>query len=161
MSKVENKPGEREHPLDKIRGEVENVFDRIADNWHDFESTVSEHLPEWMPKIIKPKVDASESNDKLEFAVEMPGLKPEQIDVSVQDGALVIEGHRETESEKKRKNYYLKERSSQKYYRSFTLPDNVDSSKISANSKNGLLTITIPRKAKKKTKVEKIKIVSG
>jgi len=160
MNKVKNKSGKQEHPLDKIRGEVENVFDRLSDNWHEFESTVSEHLPEWMPKFIKPKVDASESNDKLEFAIEMPGLEPEQIDVSIQDGALVIEGHKESESEKKSKNYYLKERSSQKYYRSFTLPDDVEGSKITANSKNGLLTITIPRKAKKKTKVEKIKIVS-
>lgn len=160
MGKAAKKSGYKEHPLDKIRGEVENVFDRLADNWHDLESSVSAHIPEWMPKFIKPKVDASEADDKLKFTVELPGLEPDQIDVSIEDGVLIIEGQRETESEEKRKNYYLKERSSQQYYRSFTLPDDVEAGKVSAKCKNGLLTISIPRKAKKKAKIEKIKIDS-
>ena len=160
MVKITSKHTQTNHPLERIKGEVENVFERLAENWHDFETSVSEHLPDWMPRFSKPKVNASESEDTLEFSVELPGLEPDDIDVSVHDGVLVIEAEKESESEEKQKNYYLRERSNQKYYRSFALPIDVKGDGVTANCKNGLLTIKIPRVRTKTAEVSKIKIES-
>ena len=146
------------HTLDKIKGEVEHVFERLAENWQEFESSISEHLPEWLPKVCKPKVDASEQNNIIEFSVEMPGLGANDIEVTLENGVLVIKGEKDTETTKQKKNYYLKERSSQQYYRSFSLPSDVKGDKISAMCKDGLLTISIPKKTSKKASAQKIKI---
>lgn len=146
------------HTLDKIKGEVEHVFERLAENWQEFESSISEHLPEWLPKVCKPKVDASEQNNIIEFSVEMPGLGANDIEVTLENGVLVIKGEKDTETTKQKKNYYLKERSSQQYYRSFSLPPDVKGDKISAMCKDGLLTISIPKKTSKKASAQKIKI---
>lgn len=146
------------HTLDKIKGEVEHVFERLAENWQEFESSISEHLPEWLPKVCKPKVDASEQNNIIEFSVEMPGLSANDIEVTLENGVLVIKGEKDTETTKQKKNYYLKERSSQQYYRSFSLPPDVKGDKISAMCKDGLLTISIPKKTSKKASAQKIKI---
>ena len=146
--------------LEKIKGEVEHVFERLAENWHEFESSISEHLPEWLPKVCKPKTDASEIDNIIEFSVEVPGLDADDIEVLLDNGVLVIKGEKESESEQQKKNYYLKERSVQKYYRSFSLPSDVESDKITANCRNGLLTIRIPKKVSALPPAQKIKIES-
>ena len=151
-----NHPGKQ--TLDKIKGEVEHVFERLAENWQEFESSISDHLPEWLPKVCKPKVDASEHNNEIEFSVEMPGLNSNDIEVTLQNDVLEIKGEKETESTQQKKNYYLKERNTQRYYRSFSLPPDVKGDKISAKCKDGLLTIRIPKKSPKKATTQKIKI---
>lgn len=148
------------HTLEKIKGEVEHVFERLAENWHEFESSISEHLPEWLPKVGKPKTDASELDNVIEFSMEVPGLDSNDIDVMLENGVLVIKGEKESESEQHKKNYYLKERSVQKYYRSFSLPSDVETDNILANCRNGLLTIKIPKKISERPPAQKIKIES-
>ena len=148
------------HTLDKIKGEVEHVFERLAENWQEFESSISEHLPEWLPKVCKPRVDASEQNNIIEFSVEMPGLNADDIEVTLENGVLAIKGEKDSESTQQKKNYYLKERSTQQYYRSFSLPAGVVGDKISAKCKDGLLTIRIPKKASKTATAQKINIES-
>ncbi|MGI9317626.1 MAG: Hsp20/alpha crystallin family protein [bacterium] len=118
MNTSENSAPSGRRALDKIKGEVEHVFERLAENWHEFEASISEHLPEWIPKVCKPKVDASELNNVIEFSVEVPGLDANDIEVLLENGVLVIKGEKETASEQQKKSYYLKERSMQQYYRS-------------------------------------------
>jgi HSP20 family protein len=157
-SSRDDKPYDRSHPLERLRDEVENVFDQLSSGWHDLESSISEHLPEWIPGVRKPRTDASETADIIEFRVEMPGLEPEDIDVSVEDGVLTINGERETQTEEKERNYYLRERSSQKFYRSFALPADIRGDEISANCKNGVLVVRIPRSEPRKSRVQKVKV---
>ena len=93
------KPIDQSHPLEKLRHEVEDVFDRLSSGWHDLESSISDHLPEWLPGVRKPRTDASESADTIEFMVEMPGLEADDIEVSVEDGILNKTGQKESVNE--------------------------------------------------------------
>ncbi len=156
----EDRPVDKSHPLEKIRAEAEQIFDRLSSGWHELESTISSHMPDWVPGVRKPRTDASESDDVIEFTVELPGLEPADIDVSVEDGVLTIRGEKETDSEQRDRNYYLRERSSQKYFRSFALPADAQGDKISAQCRNGLLTIRIPRSKPRKSRVHKVSIDS-
>ena len=153
-----DKPFDQSHPLEKIRSEVENVFDRLSSGWHELESSISDHLPEWLPGARKPRTDASESEDVIEFEVEMPGLEAGDIDVSVEDGIMTITGQRDTETEQHKRNYYLRERTSQKYFRSFALPADIRGDEISASCRNGVLTIRIPRSEPRGSRVHKVAV---
>ena len=154
------KPIDQSHPLEKLRHEVEDVFDRLSSGWHDLESSISDHLPEWLPGVRKPRTDASESADTIEFMVEMPGLEADDIEVSVEDGILTITGQKESENEESDRNYYLRERSSQKYFRSFALPADIRGDDISASCRNGVLTVKIPRAKPRESRVHKVTIES-
>lgn len=92
-----------------------------------------------------PSVDVSEVEDDIVFTVELPGFEKHEIDISVKDGRLIISGERKF-SEKKETKYHQLERWHGSFYRSFTLPTSVDDKKISANLKNGVLTVKLPKK---------------
>ena len=159
MGKKSKKARDKSHPLERIRSEVEHVFENLAENWQEFESSVAQKMPDWVPGFIKPKVDAADSKEALEFQIEMPGLDPSEITVTVERGVLVIKGEKNLESEEKGKNYYLKERSLQRYYRSFSLPVSADETGVSAKSKNGLLIVRVPYRASAAPEVNNIEVV--
>ncbi len=120
-------------------------FDRLLDTEMTAERT-------WVPRI-----DAFDSDGKLMVRVEVPGVKPEDIDVTVEDGKLVIAGHRSFESEVDEDGYHRKEIFEGAFKRTLFLPDKADLEKISAASKDGILEISIPMLAEalpKKVQVE-------
>jgi HSP20 family protein len=99
-----------------------------------------------------PAVDVFEKNDKFIVKAEVPGMKEEDIDVSVVGDTLTIKGERKTETEVKEEDYYRCERSYGSFYRSIPLPSAVDASKIEASYEDGLLEVTLPKKAEVKPK---------
>ena len=99
-----------------------------------------------------PPVDIVETKDKLVLTAELPGFTEEQIQINFEDGVLSIEGERRFEKESKDESYHRVERSYGKFLRSFSLPANVDSQKISAVFTNGLLTIELPKREETKPK---------
>lgn len=101
----------------------------------------------WMPAV-----DVFEKNDKFIVKAEVPGMKEEDIDVSVVGDTLTIKGERKTETEVKEEDYYRCERSYGSFYRSIPLPSAVDASKIEASYEDGLLEVTLPKKAEVKPK---------
>jgi HSP20 family protein len=84
----------------------------------------------------------------------LPGVDERNVEVKVADGVLTIKGEKNEEREEKKKDYYLCERNFGSFERSFQVPDGVDSDKIEASFKKGLLTVTLPKKqeAQKATK---------
>ena len=92
-----------------------------------------------------PLVDIEEDNDTIMVKVEIPGMKKEDIKVSVQSNILTITGERKHESETKNKTFHRVERSYGKFSRMITLPTDVDSDKVKANYKDGILSITLPK----------------
>ncbi len=100
----------------------------------------------------QPAIDVAEDKDKFIFKADLPGLKKEDIHVSVENGVLSIEGERRSETELKDKDYHRVERSYGRFVRSFNLGSAVDDAKIKANYKDGVLEIAVPKVEKAKAK---------
>ena len=124
--------------IDRLRDE----FDRALQNWWsdtgDFEKGFA--VADWQPKV-----DISERDDALEVKVDLPGIKPEDVDISVADNRLTIKGERKEEKETKEKTVHRVERSYGSFYRSIALPAGTDPDQVSAQSDNGVITVTLPK----------------
>ena len=99
-----------------------------------------------------PAVDLYEKNDHFVIKAELPGVDKKDIAIDLKDRVLTLSGERSHENEVKKENYYRKERSYGKFQRAFTLPADVDSDKIKAEFKDGLLQIEIPKPEEQKPK---------
>lgn len=92
-----------------------------------------------------PKVDIKEAEKEFVVFADIPGVDPNDIDIEMDGNTLTVKGERKTKKEDKAENYYRLERTTGKFYRQFTLPESVDSSKIVAKTKNGVLAIHLPK----------------
>ena len=92
-----------------------------------------------------PSVDISEDDKAFTLLADIPGVDPENIDISMEKGVLTIKGERSSENVEEGANFRRVERQSGQFYRRFTLPDSADAEKIEAVSKHGVLTVTIPK----------------
>ena len=130
--------------IDRLREE----FDRALQNWWsagDFEELAAGG--DWQPSV-----DISESEDALEVKVDLPGIKPEDVDISVTDNRLTIQGERKEEKETKDKTVHRVERRYGSFLRSIALPPGAEPDKVSAESDNGVITVTVPKAAEAKAK---------
>ncbi|MCL2103340.1 MAG: Hsp20/alpha crystallin family protein [Syntrophorhabdaceae bacterium] len=102
------------------------------------------------PGMWTPAVDIYETNDGVVVKAELPGLTKEQIGIEVKDGLLILKGERKIEKDMKEENYHRIERAYGTFQRSFSLPASVDQEKISANLKEGVLELILPKKEQAK-----------
>jgi HSP20 family protein len=100
---------------------------------------------------ITPSIDIWEEDNAYTVQTEMPGLDKENIEIVIENNNLVIKGNKKTEKETKNKNYIHKERSSCNFVRSIAVDaSKIESDKIDAKYKNGILEVMIPKKEAKK-----------
>lgn len=92
-----------------------------------------------------PAADVIEDETSITLKLDLPGLAPEDIEVSAHDGVLQIKGERKFEKEEKKENFTRVERAYGCFARSFQLPDSVDPAAIAADQKNGTLTVKLPK----------------
>jgi HSP20 family protein len=92
-----------------------------------------------------PAVDVYEDKDSLLVKAELPGLKKDDIDISLQEGYLVLSGERKQEQKHEDANVYRSERWEGRFHRSISLPCRVDAEKIKATYNEGVLTVTLPK----------------
>ena len=104
-----------------------------------------------------PVVDVFEKGDKFVVKAEVPGMKEDDIHVSVEGDMLTIRGEKKTESEIKEEDYYRSEHSYGSFFRSVALPSTIDASKIEAEYENGVLEVTLPKKPEVKPKKVAVK----
>jgi HSP20 family protein len=97
-----------------------------------------EGLAEWVPAV-----DATAKNGDLVIRAELPGIRPEDVDISLHGNVLSISGERKAEHEEERGGYYIRERRYGSFSRSFTLPQGTDESKVRARFENGILEVTV------------------
>jgi HSP20 family protein len=95
----------------------------------------------------EPAVDMFERDGKIVVKVEMPGIEPDKVEVTVSDGELRISGERKEEKEVKEEHYYRSERSVGRIFRALTLPEGCDRDNVTATAKDGVVEIVIPKKA--------------
>ena len=97
-------------------------------------------------------LDAVEEGDDLLVRASVPGVNPEDIEVTIEDGILSIKGETKDEHEVKNGEYLMRERRSGSFHRSVRLPDTVDADKAETGYENGVLTIKLPKVEAKKAK---------
>lgn len=105
-----------------------------------------------------PAVDILEKDGNLVLRAEMPGLNEKEIELNVQGDILTIRGEKKVDNEVKREDFHRVERRYGSFSRSFSLPNTVDTEKISAEYKNGVLTITIPQKPEVKAREIRVNV---
>ena len=123
-----------------ILGRLTNLHDELD---RLFESP----LTGWAPAL-----DVQEDKDKFTVRVELPGLKREDIEVSLQEGALIISGERKSEKIEQGVEVHRQERFYGKFQRALTLPEPVAADKVKADYKDGVLTVTLPKTEEAKPK---------
>ncbi len=104
-----------------------------------------------------PNVDVIENNDNIVVKAELPGFKPEDVDVRIEGNTLMMRGEGTEETEKKEGQYHLRERHQASFTRAIPLPTGVNSDKASAEFENGILTLTLPKSEEAKPKQISIK----
>ena len=107
---------------------------------------------QWMPSV-----DIKEEKDKFVIKADVPGVDPKDIDVSMEDGILTIQGERKSEESEEKDDYRRVECSYGSFYRRFSLPNSADSANIKAKGKDGVLEITVAKKAPSEAKKIKVK----
>ncbi|HKQ37242.1 MAG TPA: Hsp20/alpha crystallin family protein, partial [Verrucomicrobiae bacterium] len=99
-----------------------------------------------------PAVDLHEDRDKLVVKIEVPGMKKEDIDISLHDGVLAISGERKSEEKYEKAETHRSERFVGRFSRALSLPVSVQADKTSANYQDGILTVTLPKAEEAKPK---------
>jgi HSP20 family protein len=121
--------------------------------------------PSWLPRLRAmgmeeaiPSVDIFEEGDNVVVKAELPGIKKEDVDVSMTDNIISISGEKKKEEKVERKNYYREELSYGSFTRKFRLPMEVQTDKAKAQFKEGILEIRIPKTEEAKKKEKKVSI---
>ena len=110
--------------------------------------------------IMTPTMDVSETEDEITVSADLPGMDEKDIQVTLDNGVLTLRGEKKRESEEKKRNYHLVERSYGEFYRAIPLPSEIDADKVSARFKKGVLTVSIPKAASEKKSEKKINITT-
>jgi len=105
-----------------------------------------------------PPVDIHEDSNNIYLKAELPGIKKDELNIAVEGDTLTIKGEKKHESEVKEEQFHVMERTYGSFSRSFSLPTNVDSSKVRADYKDGVLTLTLPKKEESKPKKIEVKV---
>jgi len=108
-----------------------------------------------------PPVDIYEDGDNLVLKAELPGINPDEVEIRVENNTLYLKGERKFEKEVKEQSYHRVERTYGTFTRSFSLPNSVDPDKVAADYKDGVLTLTMPKKEEAKPKTIKINVTKA
>jgi HSP20 family protein len=108
-----------------------------------------------------PRLDVSETDKEMIVSVELPGLDERDIQISLEEGVLIIGGEKKTEKQEKSHNFHRMERSYGSFTRQVALPVDVDENAVSATFKNGLLNVTLPKKQPSLTQGKRITVKKG
>jgi HSP20 family protein len=133
----------------KNRDNFNRMVDRFFDDWFTTPSYDSS---------FSPKVNIRETKDNVVLTFEVPGMKKDDIKVTVNNDVLTISGKRQFEHEEKDDVFVRREIAGGEFSRSFTLPDTVDGENIQADYKNGLLEVRLARREETKPKEIEVKI---
>jgi HSP20 family protein len=123
--------------LTSLRKEMDRLFDRFWEDGPDLLPT-----GEWAPSL-----DLSETKDALVARVEVPGMEPKDIQLTIRDNVLTVRGEKKREAEHKDERFFRSERSYGTFLRAMRLPLTVDEAKVNARFKDGVLTVTMPKGA--------------
>lgn len=132
-----------------------------SDIFDDFDSGLSLLAPLSSNSLKAPRVDVRETKDAYIMDMDLPGLTQNDVEINMKDKVLSISSIKDVKNEETEKEngvqYLIRERRTSSFSRHFTMPNDIDSEKIEATFKNGMLTIKIPRKEESKSRQIEIK----
>jgi HSP20 family protein len=133
--------------LTSIQDEINTMFDRVFGR-----RTTGTGGQGGMPASWAPAVDIAERKDAYVVSAEVPGMRPEDLEVTLEDGLLTIQGERRMEEESSDRQYHRVERRYGAFRRSITLPSQVQSDAIEASYSDGVLQVVVPKSEAAKPK---------
>lgn len=124
-------------------GQLQEDINRLLSSWDNNES--SSALADWVPSV-----DINEYDDSFQLFVDVPGVDPKDVEITLDSGVLTIAGERNVMKHADNENMVQRrtERARGRFYRRFILPDTVDADNVKASDRNGVLEISIPKQAK-------------
>lgn len=152
--------------MDQLHNEIDRLFGDFFGGffspWRAF-SGMAPRAADNAPDMLIPHMDLSVTDTAYKATVELPGVPQDQVNIEVRDNMLIVEGEKKNETEDKdeKKGYYRMERSYGSFRRVLSLPEDVETDKITATHKDGVLSIEIPRKEPEKPAARKIEVVKG
>lgn len=134
--------------------DLRREFDRFFDETEGLMPNLlrSSRAGGWMPAV-----DIRETADEVVVEAELPGVRKEDIDVRIEDNTLFLRGERKEEHEERHGDFFRTERSFGTFQRAFTLPSPIDSQKVRAVFRNGMLTLHLPKSEQAKARQITIK----
>ena len=132
----------RYDPLFSVR-QLQDDINRLFSGWSTNDS--SGVTADWVPSV-----DINEFDDKFQLFIDVPGVDPKDVEITLEAGVLTITGERFAQAEKAEENVVSRraERGTGRFYRRFILPESVDADKVKATDRHGVLEIMIPKQAK-------------
>jgi HSP20 family protein len=121
-----------------MQSQMDRMFSEMLGNAGRSPARHLEGMTEWAPAV-----DATTKNGDLIIRAELPGVRPEDVDISLHENVLTISGERKAEQEEERGGYYIRERRYGTFSRSFNLPQGTDESKVRARYEHGVLEVTV------------------
>jgi HSP20 family protein len=132
----------------------------VTDFWPQFFEPFR-HMGTRLAEWVAPASEASSDDEAYRIAMELPGVTEEDIDLTVEGGVMTVKGEKKTEREEKGDTWFFSERQYGAFSRSFRLPDDADGEGVKADLKDGVLTVTVPRKAPRTPEAKRVKISRG
>ena len=136
--------------LEEVSERLNRVFGRPTTNRENREQMT---LADWSPAV-----DIFETDKEYAIKVELPEVNKEDVKVTVQQGVLTIRGERRQQNEEKGRRYHRIERAYGTFVRNFSVPDEVDDSRIAAEAKDGMLHVRLPKAEKAKPQSIEVKV---
>jgi HSP20 family protein len=147
------------HPLADFHREFDRLFESMLQGFGRSPSGFGlTGWPAMVEDILKPTMDISSADKEYKVTAEVPGVKEEDVHLELTDDTLFIRGEKKQEKVTKDKRYDCVERSYGAFQRVLSLPDDVDQDGIQAAFKDGILTITMPRRVMPESKVKRIEV---
>ncbi len=142
--------------------DFDKAFERFRRDFENalrpYERTMGLELPKMSEMETSiPYIDLEDKGDKFVLSAEAPGFKKDEIDINICGNSVEISGCKEEAVDEKKKSYVRKERMSESFYRTLTLPEEIKYEEVSADLKDGILEITMPKKNPKQRKKIQIK----
>src|SRR5438477_6229156 len=138
------------HQLREMEEATQNRFNRFLGGFPNRIGTGEAHsitVADWSPEV-----DISQDNHEYQLKADLPEMKKDDVRVTVEDGILSVSGERKSEKEDHKKKFHRIERSSGTFRRSFTLPEDADSTKVTAEFRDGVLKVHLPTTARPRSK---------
>jgi len=139
-------------PLARFREEFDRMFDDVSGN------AFGSRLMQKMYDNVTPVVELRDKKDEFQLVAEVPGMSSDDIEIKLSDGMLRLSGEKSESHEEEGESFMFSERHYGSFERAIKLPNGIDHDKVSADTKNGLLIVHIPKSAEARQKERKISI---
>ena len=144
-------------PFTSLRSEVDRLFEDFTSGPF-MRSLPSVFSPLSRSDDVMPQTDIKETDREIVVTVELPGVKDDDVSLTLQNHVLTVRGEKKSETKKDEDNYHMVERSYGSFQRAFRLPETIDDSACKADFNDGILTVTVGKLKEARQAAKRIKI---